>query len=154
MRHAILCVLISPLFSGFSPLVMAADTDSSVIEKAVDAGFSELERQLIRKYFGVDTDSEKETGEAAGPNKKEKKKGLPPGLAKKEKLPPGLERQLQRNGTLPPGLAKRELPADLEQELPEPATGFERAIVENTVVLVERATGRIADIIEDVIAGE
>ena len=154
MRYAILCVLISPFLSGFPPLVMAGDSDSSVVEKAVDAGFSELERQLIRKYFGADTDNEKETEEAARPDKKEKKKGLPPGLAKKEKLPPGLERQLQRNGTLPPGLAKRELPADLEQELPEPAAGFERTIVENTVVLVEKATGRIADIIEDVIAGE
>ena len=78
---------------------------------------------------------------------------MPPGLAKKEKLPPGLAKQLEKNGTLPPGLAKRNLPADLESELPDPVEGLERTIVDNAVVLVEKATGRIIDIIQDVVTG-
>jgi len=154
MRYSILCIVITTFLPGFPAVVMAGDMASSVVEKAVDAGFSELERQIIERYFGGYPDSEKDVKDETTSSKKDKHKGLPPGLAKKEKLPPGLERQLQRNGTLPPGLAKRELPPDLEQQLPEPAEGFERTIVENTVVLVEKATGRIADIIEDVIAGE
>ena len=144
MRYSILCMLITTFFPGFPSMVMAGDMASSVVEKAVDAGFSELERQIIERYFGGYPDSEKEVKDETTSGKKDKHKGLPPGL----------ERQLQRNGTLPPGLAKRELPRNLEQQLPEPAEGFERTIVENTVVLVEKATGRIADIIEDIIVGE
>jgi hypothetical protein len=56
--------------------------------------------------------------------------------------------QLQRNGTLPPGLAKRALPADLESQLPPVKKGYQRSILEDlTIVLIEEATGRIADII-------
>ena len=136
------------------PVQADAEMGKAVVEKAIDAGFSELERQVIEKYFGGYPDEETEDEGKVKSKKKDKKKGLPPGLAKKEKLPPGLERQLQRNGTLPPGLAKRELPADLDQQLPEAPKGFERTIVENAVVLVEKATGRIADIIKDVVIGD
>ena len=83
--------------------------------------------------------------------KGKKQKGLPPGLAKKEQLPPGLQKQLARNGTLPPGLAKRELPADLESRLPPVPAGMERVIADTHVVLVEKASGIIRDIIEDIV---
>jgi hypothetical protein len=134
------------------PVQAGAEMGKAAVEKAIDAGFSELERQIIEKYFGGYPDEETEVEDEG--KVKSKKKGLPPGLAKREKLPPGLERQLQRNGTLPPGLAKRELPADLDQQLPEPPEGFERTIVANAVILVEKATGRIADIIKDVVVGD
>jgi len=64
-----------------------------------------------------------------------------------------LAKQLERNGSLPPGLAKRNLPTDLESELPDVAENLERTIVENAIVLVEKATGRIVDIIKDVVTG-
>lgn len=82
---------------------------------------------------------------------KDKSKKMPPGLAKRKSLPPGLQKQLERNGTLPPGLAKRELPSELEANLPPPAEGTERVIAGNDVVLVEQATGIILDILKDVI---
>lgn len=131
-----------------------ADTEmtKAVIDKAIEGGFSELEKQIIEKYFKKTKD---ETNVSDEKNKKKnKQKGLPPGLAKKEKLPPGLAKQLERNGTLPPGLAKRNLPADLNAELADPVEGLERAIVDNAVVLVEKATGRIVDILKDVVTGD
>jgi hypothetical protein len=144
------------VFSSFSLFTISvatfADTGAvnAAVDKAIEGGFSELEKQVIEKYFKRANSESVETEEK---NKKDKGKGLPPGLAKKEKLPPGLAMQLEKNGTLPPGLAKRDLPEDLNAELPDPVEGLERAIVDNAVVLVEKATGKIVDILKDVVSG-
>lgn len=82
---------------------------------------------------------------------KGKSKGLPPGLAKRDQLPPGLQRQLERNGRLPAGLAKRDLPADLMSRLPRRADNQEVTVVEGDVVLLDKATGVILDVIKDVV---
>jgi len=111
--------------------------------------FTEVERQVIRDYYRqrhVETPGHKE-----GTPYKKGKKGLPPGLAKKDSLPPGLHKQLRRNGRLPPGLAKRALPADLEHRLPRRSHRYERVIADGRVLLVERASGIIADVISDLI---
>lgn len=151
-QHLINCVLCLTILVSFSSY---ADTEmaKTVIDKAIEGGFSELEKQVIEKYF-KDAKTDNATENQSSKNKKkDKKKGLPPGLAKKDKLPPGLEKQLERNGTLPPGLAKRNLPTDLEKELPDPLEGLERTIVDQSVVLVEKATGRIVDILKDIVTG-
>jgi hypothetical protein len=86
--------------------------------------------------------------------KKAKKKGLPPGLAKRGgNLPPGLQKKLDRDGKLPPGLQKRlePLPVDLDRRLPRLPEYYERVILERDIVLIDRRTNRILDIIEDVI---
>ncbi len=83
-----------------------------------------------------------------------KAKGLPPGLAKRGgNLPPGLQRHLEKNGQLPPGLQKRldPLPADLDRRLPSLPDYWERVVLENDVILLDRRTNRILDIIENVI---
>lgn len=80
-------------------------------------------------------------------------KGLPPGLAKRDSLPPGLQKRLEKHGTLPPGLAKRDIPAGLESKLPELPPGLERIIAGDDVVLLEKATGKILDVIEGVLKG-
>ena len=151
MKQLIIFLVLS--VTGFTTLSShaGADVAKAVIDKAIEGGFTELEKQIIDKYFKK-TNNETNTSGSKG-KKKSKKKGLPPGLAKKEKLPPGLAKQLERNGTLPPGLAKRDLPAGLESELPDPVEGLERTIVDNAVVLVEKATGRIIDIMKDVVTG-
>ncbi len=146
----------------------ADEAATAVLESAVEAGFSELERQIIGDYYvdqaGGQTVTEEtapvsqKSGGKSKPGKGKNKQGaqgqLPQGLAKRDRLPPGLERQLQKNGTLPPGLAKRSLPADLEQHLPPAPEGYERQIIEDSaIVLVEQATGQIADIITDAILG-
>jgi hypothetical protein len=80
-------------------------------------------------------------------------KGLPPGLAKKGKLPPGLQKHLDKNGRLPPGLQKRlePLPHDLDARLPRLPEYWERVILERHVILIDRRTHRILDIIENII---
>jgi hypothetical protein len=119
--------------------------------------FTEQERRTILDYFtrarsypwqGRDDDRK-----GAGPPHKPGKgasKGLPPGLAKRESLPPGLQRQIERNGRLPPGLQKRALPRDLQARLPRRSSRYERAIVDGRVLLIDRVTDRIADIIQGI----
>ena len=76
---------------------------------------------------------------------------MPPGLVKRKTLPPGLQKQLDKNGTLPPGLAKRELPSELERQLPPAREGTERVVAGNDVVLIHQATGVVLDILKDII---
>lgn len=149
--------LIPVLLGCLGSAVMADNIATSALEKAVDAGFSELERDLIGKYYQRHQTSRTYSDEDRSSKTKNKNsgKGLPPGLARKDQLPPGLAKQLQKNGTLPPGLAKRSLPSDLERQLPPPPKGYERQIIEDaTVVLVNKATGKIADIIYDAVMGK
>jgi hypothetical protein len=108
------------------------------------AHFLDEERRKITDYY-----------RPASGNKKGKSKGLPPGLAKRGgNLPPGLQKHIEKNGQLPPGLQKRlePLPTDLSRELPRLPDYWERVIVERDVILLDRRTNRILDIIEDVIA--
>ena len=129
----------------------------SAIDGAVDAAFSETERQLINQYYANRPSGYTREYQGGGKHNKDKKgkggkgKGMPPGLVKKKQLPPGLQKQLERNGTLPPGLAKRDLPDDLEARLPPAKPGTERIIVDAHVMLVDKASGIIKDIIKDIV---
>jgi len=84
---------------------------------------------------------------------KDKSKGLPPGLAKRDTLPPGLQKQLDTKGRLPPGLAKRNLPDDLAAKLPKRSDQHDVVVVEDDVVLIDKATGVILDVLKDVVRG-
>ncbi len=149
MKSLTLCLLPLVLLV-VTPSTSADDIFRAAIEKAVKAGFTEVERQLIKKYLG-DQYTEVATRDSS-PKKprhrkdKNGKKGLPPGLAKKDKLPPGLAKQLQKDGVLPPGLAKRNLPSDLERRLRPIPEDYERRVIEGAaIVLVHKATGKIID---------
>jgi hypothetical protein len=120
--------------------------------------FSASERNLIKRLLNAvrSTDAPKsarkgDNGKSAKAKDNGGKAGLPPGLAKRDTLPPGLARQLQRNGKLPPGLDKRGLPADVEGRLPALVFGTERVIIGNDVVLLDKDTQIVLDIIRDVI---
>jgi len=113
-------------------------------EREHPAHFLDEERRMITEYYRP----------AAG-KKNGKSKGLPPGLAKRGgNLPPGLQKHIEKNGRLPPGLQKRlePLPTDLSRRLPRLPDHWERVIVERDVILLDRRTNRILDVIEDVIA--
>jgi hypothetical protein len=71
-----------------------------------------------------------------------------PGNAKP--LPPGIAKKVARGGTLPPGIAKRYLPQDLLVQLP-PRPGYQWVVVDNDVMLIAAATGRIVDILADLL---
>ena len=110
-------------------------------QSIADIIFTGIERALIQEYYGsVGLPG----GSSAG-------RGLPPGLQRQfertGRLPPGLERQLYRNGTLPPGLQAQALPYDLIDRLPNRDDRFEILRVNNEILLVERATRLILDII-------
>jgi Ni/Co efflux regulator RcnB len=74
---------------------------------------------------------------------------LPPGLARHDRLPPGLEKQLRVKGTLPPGLRKKMYPCpeEVERQLPPPPPGCEHTVIGGHVVLVNRSTYVVLDII-------
>ena len=107
-------------------------------DKDRPAYFLPEERRIIENYY-----------RSGGPSK-----GLPPGLAKRGgRLPPGLQKHLEKNGTLPPGLQKRlqPLPTDLDGRLPRLPDYWERVILERNVILLDRRSNRILDIIENII---
>lgn len=74
---------------------------------------------------------------------------LPPGLANRDRLPPGLEKQLRVRGILPPGLQKKLMPCpeELERRLPPPPPGCVHVVVGGHVVLVNRSTYVVLDIL-------
>ena len=147
MRYIMLVLLNIILFSAV-PAHAEGDVAKAVVHEGVRAAFDEFEKQMIYKYFDEHPyqythENEYEHDYDHGKNKG-RKKGLPPGIQKK----------LARGGTLPPGIAKQYLPNDLNRQLPSPPHGYERVIHGTDVLLVEINTGRIADIVADVITGD
>ena len=176
-------------------------------QSTADMIFSEIEKRVIKDYFGVDPnrqtpnqtnqqnrmpdwaereqvrydnrdeerdynnddDDDDERGDKKKKHKKDKKnkhkdkdkknkhkskgksKDMPYGLSKRASLPPGLQKQLDRNGRLPRGLAKRNLPADLQSKLITRPPEQEVTIVDKDVVLLDRVTGVVLDVIYDVV---
>ena len=98
--------------------------------------FTSRDRDIIRDYFH------------------DRNSNLPPGLAKRGgDLPPGLQKHLRKNGTLPPGLQKRltPFPRDLEIRLPRLPDIYRRGMIGDSVVIVNRRTQRIIDVINDIL---
>jgi hypothetical protein len=109
------------------------DDDANVNLQVI---FSTHDRDVIREYY------------SGGPS------GLPPGLAKRNgKLPPGLQKHLEKNGTLPPGLQKKiePFPVELERRLPRLPSGYSRVSIGVDVLILDRRTQRVVDIIYDVL---
>jgi hypothetical protein len=125
------------LFVGFVTLYLLGVASALALNKDRPPYFLPEERKVIYEYYHRSVPS----------------KGLPPGLAKKGKLPPGLQKHLDKNGKLPPGLQKRlePLPQDLNARLPQLPEYWERVILERNVILIDRRTQRILDIIENVV---
>jgi hypothetical protein len=122
---------------AFACITLMGVAGALAVNKDHPARFLPEERKIIYEYYHRSSPS----------------KGLPPGLAKKGKLPPGLQKHLDKNGKLPPGLQKRlePLPRDLEVRLPRLPEYWERVILQEHVVLVDRRTQQILDIIENVV---
>ena len=123
-------------------VVTPRGTSGSVIIKdenvQVAVVFSDKEKTLIRKYY--------DTGMRGKKHKK-----LPPGLAKKQQLPPGLRKQLVKNGKLPPGLEGRRLPAELHKQLRKLPDNYVRLQVGTDIVLMDRNTKVIFDVMLNVV---
>jgi len=145
MRRFILALTAAAVAAGAARAQDAPAPGSQGVTQApstiADILLTEIEKRIIREYYRGGED-------AAGKKDAKDKSGLPPGLAKKDGLPPGLAMQLERNGTLPPGLAKRDLPDDLLARLPRRPPGQNLVIVDDQVLLIERATDLILDVLE------
>lgn len=93
----------------------------------VDVSFSRHDRAYIEQYY-----------------RGTRPKGLPPGLAKRNgALPPGLAKR----ETLPPGLATHPLPVELERQLTPLSAVYVRVRVGHDVVLMDRKTRVVFDVI-------
>lgn len=72
-------------------------------------------------------------------------------------LPPGIAKNLARGKPLPPGIAKRNLPAELDTELSDLGSDvgdiLEGVIVGDDVVVIDKATDVIVDILKGVVTG-
>ena len=103
---------------------------------SVSVVFGKDEIAVIQRYYSG------HGGDAGpGPQKKQKSKPLPPGIA----------RNLERGKALPPGIAKQRLPAELNRQLPPVRDGYERVVVDGRVLLVEVATQVIHDVLADLV---
>ena len=137
---------------------LPSGTTGEVIKEVVKTATSSPAPSSTRSIETKNNDDEAASGHK-NKGKKNKNKGnkkggknkMPPGLSKRKSLPPGLQKQLERNGTLPPGLAKRNLPSELETQLPPAQEGTERVIAGSDVVLIHQTTGIVLDIIKDII---
>lgn len=130
----------------------AAQSDGKTI---ADIVFKEIEKRAIEEFYkhvpGTASDDDKDgKNKGKGAKGNGRGNGLPPGLAKRDQLPPGLAK---RGNRLPPGLTKGDLPPDLERRLPPPAKGTERVIVDDDVLLIQKGTNLILDVLEGVLKG-
>ena len=140
--------------TAFASLAVAVSLLATAPQAAADEPvFTETEQVIIREVLQqtgvipnerdgvrVERETTVEHGHKGGG------KGMPPGLAKKRGLPPGLAKR----DRLPPGLEKRALPNDLESRLPRRTT-TERIIVDDDVILIEKGTEIVLDILRDVV---
>lgn len=112
-----------------------AETTSDEIVRGAAAGvlggvLGREEREIIHRYFSEHRDT----------------------YRKVKPLPPGIRRKVARGGTLPPGIAKQVLPDGLHRQLPQ-RDGYDYNVVGTDVVLIERTTNVIVDILRDVLLG-
>ena len=127
--------------AAFAAISLCGRGIAAALDTRRPARFLPEERRVIEDYY-------RQTPKGKG-------KGLPPGLAKRGgNLPPGLQKHLEKNGQLPPGLQKRlePLPVDLDRRLPGLPEYWERVVLERDVILLDRRTNRILDIIENIVA--
>jgi hypothetical protein len=157
--HLVLIALAAALLHLSLPAAAQSPTghsDGRITSDEMIAGvISEIERRTIGRYYRGDRYDEYEEESGHGKAKKgnkSKNTGLPPGLAKRDYLPPGLKKHLDERGALPPGLAKRDLPPNLQSALPW-RINEEFLIIDDDVVLIERATGVVLDVLENVLRG-
>ena len=97
---------------------------------AADVRFNDPDRAAIGRYY-----------------RSAKPKQAPPGQAGRERLPPGLAKR----DTLPPGLQGRPLPRELEARLTVLPAAFVRVIVGRDVVLMQRDTRVVLDVLYGVV---
>lgn len=93
-------------------------------------------------------DTKKDTKKDAKSAKNGKGKGKDKAKAAQAQ-PAAARTRLEPGVILPPDLPRRALPKGLDSKLPKPAGGQQRVIVGNDIVLIEKKSGRILDVVEN-----
>ena len=144
--------------SLFAHVALAGNLGESVKQVGI-AVFSDVERAVIRdyyerKYSSMDDQYDRYrrhqwSDDYDGKRKKRHKhaKGNGSSRGNPKGLPPGIAKKLERGGELPPGIAMKDLPDDLESQLPPVRTGYKRIEADGEIVLLEETTDTIVDII-------
>lgn len=157
MLNRISTVIVTSFLLISIPGLAVGDLVKDVAKQAAGAAFSEVERQAIEKYYETtapyrertykteENDDDQGYGRKSDHRKKHSRKDKEYG--KRGNLPKGIRKKLERGGTLPPGIAKRNLPGDLERQLPPVPAGYERIETNEQVLLRNLASGVIADVI-------
>lgn len=96
---------------------------------SVGVRFSDRDRAIIEQYYA-----------------RQKPKKAPPGLAARGSLPPGVG----KHDRLPPGLQARGLPGDLVGRLSPAPAGYVRLVVGADIVLMNKNTRVMVDVIHGV----
>jgi Ni/Co efflux regulator RcnB len=95
-------------------------------------------------------DTKKDAKKDAKSAKNGKGKGKDKDKAKAAQAQPAAARtRIEPGAILPPDLPRRALPKGLDSKLPKPAGGQQRVIVGNDIVLIEKKSGRILDVVEN-----
>jgi hypothetical protein len=121
--------------------ILALSAPASAGKISVQISFTGHEASIIRTFYRELDAQHKSKGKGKNKGKGKGPKGLPPGIAM----------NLQRGKALPPGIAKQALPTRLIDLLPPPPHGFERISLAGKILLVERATRKIHDVLEDAV---
>ena len=136
--------LLSLVLAPVLVLALAVPAGAQKLPTAKEIGnivFKEVEKRAIEEFFGKKAAAKDDDDDGKGKKGKKKKNKKSKGKGK------------GRGKGMPPGLAKRDLPAGLESKLPPPPKGLERIIAGDDVVLLEKATGKILDVIQGVLKG-
>lgn len=128
----------SILYSLTATIILALSAPTSAGNLSVQISFTGHEATIIRAFYRT---HDALPHKSKGKGHKKGRKGLPPGIAM----------NLQRGKALPPGIAKQALPTGLLDLLPPPPHGFERISLAGKILLVEKATRKIHDVLEDAI---
>jgi hypothetical protein len=155
--RSLLLIVVSALFTapvGVAPGVAQSEPGAAVQPSVGQVVIDTVARRILTDYYQRNAQAyviaypDQDGGGGNNKHKKNKQKGLPPGIAKKGTLPPGIAKQLVRNGHLPPGLEYQPLPPDLIVQLPAVAPAYRYVIADDRVMLIQSATNVILDILQ------
>jgi hypothetical protein len=133
------------LFTGCAsfPNIISGNVGVKTDDVQIQVAFADKDRRIIYDYYNPKKIKHKDYYKRKKikdkdyyKRKKIKNKALPPGLTKK--------------GKLPPGLAKRHLPYKLERRLSPLPRGYVRLKVGTDIVLMNKKTKVIIDVIHDI----
>ena len=159
MRYLVLLTALALAVPAHAQSTPPSQSGSGSVGRDIaDIVFKEFEKRAIEEFYRPEEEKEDEREGKKDKGKKDKGakgngrgNGLPPGLAKRDQLPPGLAK---RGNRLPPGLMKSDLPPELESKLPDRPENVERVVVDDDVLLVQKGTDLILDVLEGVLAGQ